>query len=217
MRTWDDYFIPGSQVLRNRFVSDGKPFGETDPERLRQLEAAFTRSRMEELCHQPVSGQFDYDHMKAIHHFIFQDVYDWAGEERTAPVDSWMVKDGYRYYPAGPVLTAAAEEQYKKIADANYLRGLEKDEFVAELGERWGEINVVHSFREGNTRTQCVFFAYLAKQAGFYLPITAFAQGKQHRDDFVRARYHGQAKADNSLLAAVLAKVIIPRSDETSQ
>lgn len=38
--------------------------------------------------------------------------------------------------------------------------------FVSELAESWGEVNVVHSFREGNTRAQFVFYSQLSHQAG---------------------------------------------------
>ena len=168
-RAWDDYFIPGTSVLRNRFVATGHPFGITDAAELARREEQATAMRLAELTVQPIVGGFDYDHMKAIHRHVFQDVYDWAGEERTAPTDRFMTKDGHSYYPAGPSLTAAAHAEYAKIAAAGFLRGLDHEAFVSELAERWGELNVVHSFREGNTRTQFLFFSQLADQAGYML------------------------------------------------
>lgn len=203
VRAWDDYFIPGTSTLRNKFTSPERPYGEPDPDKLRQLEEHHSRSRLIELAADPLQGRFDYDHMKAIHRYIFQDVYEWAGQERTAP-STWMVKKGHRYYPAGAALTAAAEGEYRKIAAANYLRGLDKESFVAELAERWGELNVVHSFREGNTRAQFVFFSQLCEQAGWQLDAEAFAPGRSLRNDFVAARFHGQDTGSNALLAGVL-------------
>lgn len=35
---WGDYYIPGTHVLRNLFTSPEKPYGETDPVKLRELE-----------------------------------------------------------------------------------------------------------------------------------------------------------------------------------
>ena len=140
-RTWDDYFIPGTSVLRNRFTTPGAPNGEPDPGKLAAMEEAFTHTRIQELSENPLPGRFDYDHMKAIHRYVFQDVYDWAGQERVAPVGQFMTKDGHRYYGAGPHLTAAAEAEYAKLADKNYLRGLERERFIHELAESWGEIN----------------------------------------------------------------------------
>ena len=79
--------------------------------------------------------------MKAIHHHIFQDVYEWAGQERVAPLGTFMVKSGpdvvhyqlgdpaapqmsYQYYPAGPVLG----RQPMSIPQA------QQNGFVARLG-----------------------------------------------------------------------------------
>jgi cell filamentation protein len=207
-RAWDDYFIPGTCVLRNKFAGAGQPYGESNPERLTALEEQFTRIRLAELRTNPIAGGFDYDHMKAIHGYVFQDVYEWAGQERTAPTVGPMNKEGHAYYPAGPALTEAAEAEYRKIAKADYLRGLQRREFVTELAERWGELNVVHSFREGNTRTQFVFFSELCEQACYRLGTEAFLPGNPLREEFVQARFHGQDTGRNDRLAAVLDKAI---------
>lgn len=84
---WEDYYIPGTEVLRNLFTSPGKPYGETDPIKLRSIEESKVRARMLLLQSDPIKGNFDFAHMKAIHGFLFQDVYEWAGEQRVAPVN----------------------------------------------------------------------------------------------------------------------------------
>ncbi|WP_366180235.1 Fic family protein [Actinomyces timonensis] len=208
--SWEDYFIPGTQVLRNLLVSPGKPYGETDPAILRDFEEKVTEVRMTELASSPVDGAFDYEHMKAIHRRIFQDVYEWEGQERTAPVGRFMVKDGHAYYPAGPALTAAAETEYRRLAGKNLLRGLETGDFVRELAESWGEINVIHSFREGNTRSQFIFFSQLCEHAGYVLEADRFAPGQALRDEFVAARFRSQGTGSNADLAQVLAKAVRP-------
>ncbi len=209
-RTWDDYFIPGTSVLRNKFTGPGRPHGEVDGIVLTQLEEAATALRTGELADEPIDGVFDYPHMKAIHRHIFQDVYDWAGEERVAPVGSFMPKDGHSYYPAGPTLTEAAEAQYRQLAAKDLLRGLERPDFVHELAEIWGELNVIHSFREGNTRTQFVFFSQLAEQAGYRIESSRFAVGSPLREQCVEARFHSQDTGSNARLEEVLGRAIVP-------
>jgi cell filamentation protein len=201
-RTWDDYFIPGTSVLKNIE-------GITNGEQLRSYEEAQAHVRLVELANDPMLATFDYDHMKAIHRHIFQDVYEWAGEERVGPA-GFMSKEGHSYYPGGPSLTAAAEAEYAKLASKDLLRGLDKGQFVDELAERWGELNVIHSFREGNTRTQFVFFSQLAEQAGYRIDTDAFKVGSPLRDEFVQARFHSQDTGSNTRLAAVLSKAIEP-------
>ncbi|AZZ49773.1 cell filamentation protein Fic [Rathayibacter rathayi] len=215
-RTWDDYFIPGTRVLRNKFTGPGKPHGETDPEKLRTMEEAITAVRIRELHENPIKGRFDYDHMKAIHRVAFGDVYEWAGQERVAPTGAFMVKDGHSYYPAGPSLTEAAETQYARLASKDHLRGLQLDDFVNELAESWGEVNVIHFAREGNTRTQFVFYSQLAEQAGYQIDAVRFAPGAALRDEFVAARFHSQDTGRNNRLAAVLSQTIIPLVSNTA-
>ncbi len=197
-------------MLRNKFTGPGKPYGEPDPDKLRSMEEAFAHTRIQELRDNPIAGRFDYDHMRAIHLATFQDVYEWAGQERVAPVGRFMTKDGHAYYGAGPSLTAAAEAEYAKLASKNLLRGLELAEFVDQLAESWGEVNVIHFAREGNTRAQFVFFSQLAEQAGYRIDAAQFAPGAPLCDEFVQARFHSQDTGRNDRLAAVLGQAIAP-------
>ncbi|WP_306507805.1 Fic family protein [Corynebacterium sp.] len=155
-----------------------------------------------------MKGDFDYAHFKAIHRHLFQDVYEWAGEERTAPMGQFMIKAGHAYYPAGPEMTKAAEKLFGGLAKDNFLRGLGIDEFVAKLAELWGELNVVHSFREGNTRTQTVFFDELVKAAGYELDVERLASDSRVRAEFIDARFHSQGTGDNAQLEEVLRGLV---------
>lgn len=210
-KSWNDYFIPGTTTLRNKIVSRQEPYGISDPARLRAAEDLLVSARLIDLLLHPIAGMFDYNHMKAIHQYLFQDVYEWAGQERVAPVaPQFLDKDGHLYYPAGETLATAANEQYRLIAKANYLRGLEQSDFVAELAERWGEINVIHSFREGNTRSQLVFFSQLCEQAGYELRLDQLAYGTELNQEFIAARFHSQDTGSNRALAEVLNKTVSP-------
>ncbi len=154
-------------MLRNKFAQRGKPYGETDPDKLDHLEQGAVAIRLEELAQHPITGRFDYDHMKAIHRYLFQDVYECGPvEERVGPTAGFMTKSGpdivhfafgdpaapevpYNYYPAEPALTAAAEEQYRRLAELGFLRGIDADTFVRELAEIWGELNTGGSALSG--------------------------------------------------------------------
>ncbi|MCG7277311.1 Fic/DOC family protein [Corynebacterium singulare] len=198
---WENYFIPGTKVLKNRLGLD-------DAEELRIVEEKMVFLRIVELEAAPLEGAFDYAHFKAIHRHLFQDVYEWAGEERTAPVGQFMIKAGHAYYPAGPEMTKAAEKLFAGLAQDSFLRGLGFDEFVAKLAELWGELNVVHSFREGNTRTQTVFFDALVKAAGYRLDVERLANDADVRAEFIAARFHSQDTGDNAQLEEVLRGIV---------
>ena len=217
-RAWDDYYIPGTTVLRNKF-------NETDAATLAVKEEFVAQSRLVELAQNPVPPTFDYAHMKAIHRHIFQDVYEWAGQERVGPF-TMMTKDGpdvvnfapgdptapivaYGYYPS-PAIADAAADQYRKLGEENNLVGMPREQFIERLAEHWGELNTIHSFREGNTRTQFVFFSQLADNAGFHLDTASFTIGSPLRDEFVAARFYNQATTRTDRLEAVLSTALLP-------
>lgn len=51
----------------------------------------------------------------------------------------------------------------------HFFRALKRDEFVRELSDLYTSINYLHPFREGNGRTQRLFFRQLAQRAGYKL------------------------------------------------
>ncbi len=69
----DVYCIQGTAVLKNKA-------GITDQDQLDEYEGDFTAIRLLELTQNPVEGSFDLAHLCKIHQYLFQDVYEWAGE-----------------------------------------------------------------------------------------------------------------------------------------
>ncbi len=156
-RAWDDYFIPGTTVLRNKF-------NEVDAAKLSAKEEFAASTRLDELADRPIPPTFDYDHMKAIHRHVFQDVYEWAGQERVGPLGK-MTKAGpdvvnfrpgdpvaptvaYGYYPS-PAIAEAAGDQYRQLGRENHLVGMPRDQFVNRMAEHWGELNAGASALSG--------------------------------------------------------------------
>jgi cell filamentation protein len=79
------------------------------------------------------AGTFDAAHLKAIHRYLFQDVYEWAGHTRNQKVrlsDGTIASEPFlRKVDGRPFLVGARiKEALTAIADrlrtANYLRGL---------------------------------------------------------------------------------------------
>jgi cell filamentation protein len=99
-----------------------------------------------------------------LHKTLFQDLYDWAGCLRT--VD--LAKKGTRFYPADSLLELG-EAKFQWLQNANEFRGLSRVEFVNEIAEFYHEINMLHPFREGNGRTQRLFFTLLIRRAGYQI------------------------------------------------
>ncbi len=66
-------------VLRNLL-------GITDAHALTEAEAEITALRLIKLRREEIPGSYDFAHLRAFHHFIFCDIYSWAGEVRTVAI-----------------------------------------------------------------------------------------------------------------------------------
>ena len=64
---------PGTSCLINKL-------GIQDETKLAETEAAVVLGKASFLDQQPVTGEFDFTHYRSIHHFLFCDLYDWAGQ-----------------------------------------------------------------------------------------------------------------------------------------
>jgi cell filamentation protein len=139
MDEWDAYFWPNSNVLKNKA-------GLINAETLRDFEYEAWRQRAEELRLQPLPGRFDTAHDRAIHRYLFQDVYEWAGEFRK--VDFVKIRSTF-----APLKTPThnleswGEKILGDIAAENHLKGLLKAAFVERLTHHYGEINFWHPMR----------------------------------------------------------------------
>jgi cell filamentation protein len=149
--TDDPYCYPGTSVLKNRL--DLRTQAELDA-----FETLITTQRADE----PLpAGQLDYDHYRAIHHHLFQDVFDWAGEIRTV-----RITKGTSTFCYPENIDAQMRSLFGQLAADRHLGGLDPQAFAAKAAHVLSELNAIHPFREGNGRTQNVFLAILAGRAG---------------------------------------------------
>lgn len=146
---------PGTTVLINKFDI-------RDEEKLNEVESVLASARYAEWLNAPKADTFDFEHYKAIHHFLFSDLYDWAGQVRTVNIS----KKGTMFTPAENIESQAGLI-FKRLQDCNYFKGLPHNEFVEEIVDFYCVTNALHPFREGNGRTQRVFLTQLIRNAGY--------------------------------------------------
>lgn len=151
------YCYSGSDVLVNKL-------NITDFDELQLAERRITNARQFAIQESWDDFTFDADHLKKVHGYLFQDVYDWAGEFRT--IDIYK---GYSEFCPAENLLAETTRLFSQLRDNNYLVGLERDEFAIEMANFMADLNQLHPFREGNGRTQRLFVQQLAEHAGWDL------------------------------------------------
>ena len=85
--------------------------------------------------------------LQIIHKYLFEDIYDFAGKIRTVNI----AKGNFRFAPL--MYIEAALENIDKMPQLNF------DEIV----EKYVEMNIAHSFREGNGRSTRIWLDHILK------------------------------------------------------
>ena len=88
-----------------------------------------------------------YKTLAAIHKYLFEDIYDFAGELRTVN----LAKGNFRFAPLMYLETAL--ENIDKMPQSTF------DEIV----EKYVEMNIAHPFREGNGRSTRIWLDHILK------------------------------------------------------
>jgi cell filamentation protein len=139
--------------------------GARTQQTLDAAESEFYLARAAELIEAPPRITGDLDDLRAIHRHLFQDVYDWAGQVRT--VDIYR-DESAPFLPVAFIVRAAAFCTQELRRDG-MLRELSRDGFIARLAYHYDAVNHIHPFRDGNGRTQRVFWTQIAVDAGWRL------------------------------------------------
>jgi cell filamentation protein len=189
----DPYVYPGTSVLRN--LRDLRDTGI-----LSEFEAEATARRLRQLEHKPLLGIFDSRHLKTIHHHIFQDVYEWAGDFRTVSIS----KSGDPFaFPQH--IVSSVHKTCQELRRERHLTDSDREHFANRGAYYLGEINAIHPFREGNGRTQREFIRELALQNGLMIDWTQISQ-----EEMIEASRRS-LRIDNAGLEQVLRKALATR------
>ena len=147
----DPYAYPGSNVLKNLLEI-------TDLQELEAFELETSTIR----AAQPLpEGNFDASHYCDIHHHLFQDVYEWAGQYRTVRTS----KGGNAFcYPEH--IGVAMDALCERFQNGQRFANLSSEEFALQTATFLAELNAIHPFREGNGRTQLSFLGLISETFG---------------------------------------------------
>lgn len=159
------YCYPDSDILINKL-------GIKDQEKLRVFERKLTMLRIMELIDKPLKGSFDFKHLQKIHEYIFQDIYDWAGQIRKVDIAKGNMFCNVMF------IATQAEEIFGNLKEEKFLAGLSKKDFTKRLAYYFAEINALHPFRDGNGRSQREFIRSLALKNGYIISFAAVKEAE---------------------------------------
>lgn len=152
---WASYLYRGTRVLVNTL-------GLQEFAALHAAEARLSCLRAHELLVRPETVDLDAAPstvLRQIHRHLFQDVYDWAGRDRTVNID----RGGHFATVRSMETTAdlATEIAHRPDLVQRSPEGLSRD-----LARIYQAVNHAHPFRDGNGRAGKTYLALLADRVG---------------------------------------------------
>lgn len=156
----DIYLYEGTDVLKNLLdIRDRKL--------LEEAEADYVTYRLKEVALNPLPGEYDFPHLLRLHQYIFQDLYEWAGQQRKLNI--------YKQEPVLGGLSIDYSDVFDIWKDAEHvlseMRGkfwktMDTHELALQFSDSLAKLWRVHPFREGNTRTTVTFCCQYADEVG---------------------------------------------------
>ena len=142
-----DITILGTTTLKNKL-------GITDPQQLATAEADLTAFRLAELRTAPIRGGFDSLHLQEIHHHVYQDLYDWAGELR-------RVDAGNQHTPE---VATSLNAIFDRLGRENHLKGLGPEEWSHSASAYIYDLGTIQPFLARNDVALREFAEELARK-----------------------------------------------------
>lgn len=125
--------------------------GIDDPAELAREEERISKKKAVALFENGMLDKLEagkFSALQAIHKYLFEDIYDFAGEIRTVN----LAKGNFRFAPL--MYLEAALENIDKMPQSNF------DEII----EKYVEMNIAHPFREGNGRSTRIWLDLILKK-----------------------------------------------------
>jgi cell filamentation protein len=186
----NQYTYPDSTVLVNKQ-------NITNIEEAYRNEHLFVTRRLADLRLEPIHV-YSMSDILAIHNYLFQDVYAWAGQYRKVNIS----KSGNPFMPIQSFNTA--ETHMNNLIHSYHQTANSKDKIIMHLSEILDNLNYFHPFREGNGRTQREVIRSLALSKGYS------AQIRVEQDDEVYNLYmDGTVHEDLGKLKELLIRILI--------
>ncbi len=160
----DPYVYEGTNVLINLANIKGQ-------DKLDNFETTLSRIAIVELLKNPIDITSTKDIFE-IHKRLFKEVYSWAGKPRTINI--------YKTEPVLGGLSVNYSEHNQIMKDLNKIQNdidsfnwvnSSKKEIISKIVRVISSVWQIHAFREGNTRTICLYLYFFIKKYNLKLNV----------------------------------------------
>ena len=183
----------------------------------KELECDFVSMRIVELLEQD-NFELSVDYLKYIHKYLFQDVYEFAGEFRKIDFSKHekILNNDSVAYGDCKTLTESLEYDISLEKEKNY-KAMSIVEVIKNITDFTSNIWQVHPFREGNTRTTAVFLEKYLISSGYNVDNSLFKDKSVYfRNALVRSNYFNNylnIKEDKSYLIKFFENLLLGKNN----
>ena len=156
----DIYLYEDCNVLKNLLDIRDKNL-------LDEAEADYVTYRLKEIAIKPLEGDYDYFHLLQMHRYIFQDIFEWAGQQRKLNIYKEEPVLGGLSVDYSDLLNIRKEAEYalREMREKQW-KVMNVHEAAVQFSDSLAKLWKVHPFREGNTRTTITFCCQFADEVG---------------------------------------------------
>lgn len=182
-----------------------------------ELECDFVSTRIVELL-QIDNFELSVDYLKYIHKYLFQDVYEFAGEFRKIDFSKHekILNNDSVAYGDCKTLKESLEYDISLEKEKNY-KDMSVVEVINNITKFSSSIWQVHPFREGNTRTTALFIEKYLISLGYEVDNTLFKDKSVYfRNALVRSNYFNNylnIKEDSSYLVKFYENLLLGKNN----
>lgn len=137
--------------------------------------------RLKELAMNPLPGEYNTEHLLKMHHYIFQDLYEWAGEPRIIAI--------YKEEDVLGGMSVEYSDPFDIVKDIHNIlsdmrgkpwKDMDRKRATVEFCDSLARLWKVHPFREGNTRTTITFCCQYADAVGLKINRELFEKNSRY-------------------------------------
>lgn len=182
-----------------------------------ELECDLVSTRIVELL-QEDNFELSIDYLKYVHKYLFQDVYEFAGEFRKVDFSKHerILNNDSVAYGDHKLLERSLDYDITLEKNKNY-KEMNIVDVINNIADFSSRIWQIHPFREGNTRTTALFIEKYLVSLGYNVDNTLFKDKSVYfRNALVRSNYFNNylnIKEDNSFLIKFYENLLLGKNN----
>jgi cell filamentation protein len=120
---------------------------------------------------------YDFSYLQSIHQKLFSDLYLWAGQPRTIGINK-----GDTMFCRPEYIQHEVDKLFNTLSKAEFFINISLSTLIVKIAEFYGDLTIIHPFREGNGRSQRILFEHIIVNCGYKI-----SWANVNKDEWIKA------------------------------